>query len=104
LNLTGSAPGVVKGSWTEYRIEVPQSGRYRIAFRVASLEGSKGLTMAVDRTLVITQAVPATGGFKNWQTVTASTAVQLEAGSHILRVHAIDEGWKLNWFSIELDK
>ncbi len=102
LNLTGSAPGIAKDSWTEYSVELQRAGNYRVAFRVASLAGSKGLALSVDGQPVLEQAVPATGGFKSWQTVTGADPVRLEAGRHVLRVRAVDGGWKLNWFAVEL--
>lgn len=102
LNLTGSAPGMDKDSWTEYSIEVQRSGNYRIAFRVASLAGSKGLALSVDGQTVLEQAVPVTGGFKSWQTVTEPSPIRLEAGRHVLRIRSIELGWKLNWFSVDL--
>jgi hypothetical protein len=102
LNLTGSAPGIAKDSWTEYSVELQRAGNYRIAFRVASLAGSKGLALSMDGQPVLEQAVPATGGFKSWQTMAGAGPVRLEAGRHVLRIRAVDGGWKLNWFAVEL--
>ena len=69
---------------------------------MASLPGSKGLALSVDERPVLEQALPATGGFKSWQTVAAPGSIRLEAGRHVLRIRAIDVGSKLNWFSVEL--
>jgi formylglycine-generating enzyme required for sulfatase activity len=102
LNLTGSAPGMAQDSWTEYSVELPRAGSYRFSFRVASLTGSKGLALSVDGQPILEQAVPATGGFKSWQTVAGAGPIRLEAGRHVLRIRAIDPGAKLNWFSVEL--
>ncbi|MCV2421647.1 SUMF1/EgtB/PvdO family nonheme iron enzyme [Paucibacter sp. DJ2R-2] len=102
LNLTGSAPGIAKDSWTEYSVEVQRAGNYRFSFRVASLAGSKGLALSLNGQSVLEQAVPATGGFKSWQTVAGAGPVRLEAGRHVLRLRAIDLGWKLNWFAVDL--
>lgn len=101
LNLSG-AGGMAKDSWTEYSVDVQRAGNYRIAFRVASKDGSKGLALSVNGQPVLEQAVPATGGFKVWQTVIAPSTIRLEAGRHVLRIRAIDVGGKLNWFSVEL--
>jgi len=102
LNLTGSAPGIAKDSWTEYSVEVQRAGNYRFSFRVASLAGSKGLALSLNGQSVLEQVVPATGGFKSWQTVAGAGPVRLEAGRHVLRLRAIDLGWKLNWFAVDL--
>lgn len=101
-NLTGSGPGMVKDSWTEYSVDVQRSGNYRFTFRVASQDGSKGLALSVNNQTVLEQTVPATGGLKVWKTVIAPEQIRLEAGRHVLRIRAIDIGMKLNWFSIEL--
>ncbi|MCV2366543.1 SUMF1/EgtB/PvdO family nonheme iron enzyme [Roseateles oligotrophus] len=102
LNLTGGAPGIAKDSWTEYSVELQRAGNYRLSFRVASLTGSKGLALSVNGQQVLEQTVPATGGWKIWQTVAAPGTIRLEAGRHVLRIRAIDLGWKLNWFELEL--
>ena len=102
LNLTGGGPGIAKDSWTEYSVDVQRAGNYRIAFRVASLTGSKGLALSVNGQPLLEQAVPATGGWKIWQTVAGPGNIRLEAGRHVLRIRAIDVGSKLNWFSVEL--
>ncbi|MEJ6004653.1 SUMF1/EgtB/PvdO family nonheme iron enzyme [Paucibacter sp. AS339] len=101
LNLTGPA-GMAKDGWTEYSIEVARSGSYRVSYRVASKDGSKGLALAVDGEPALTQAVPNTGGTKVWQTLVGPDLLKLEAGRHLLRIRAIDEGAKLNWFSLSL--
>ena len=92
---------MAKDSWTEYSVEVQRAANYRFGFRVASQAGSKGLALSVDGQPVLEQAVPVTGGFKVWNTVAAPGPIRLEAGRHILRIRAIDLGWKLNWFSVE---
>jgi hypothetical protein len=101
LNLTGDG-GMAKDSWTEYSVEVQRAGNYRFSFRVASLAGSKGLALSVDGQPVLEQAVPSTGSFKSWQAMAAPGPIRLEAGRHVLRIQAIDLGWKLKWFSVEL--
>jgi hypothetical protein len=101
LNLTGDG-GVAKDSWTEYGVEVQRAGNYRFSFRVTSQAGSKGLALSVDGKPLLEQTVPATGGFKSWQTVTGLGLVRLDTGRHVLRIRAIDTGWKLNWFSVDL--
>jgi formylglycine-generating enzyme required for sulfatase activity len=101
LNLTGDG-GVAKDSWTEYGVEVQRAGNYRFSFRVTSQAGSKGLALSVDGKPLLEQTVPATGGFKSWQTVAGLGLVRLDTGRHVLRIRAIDTGWKLNWFSVDL--
>ena len=100
LALTGPA-GLKKDSWTDYAVEIKRGGLYRVNYRVASLKGSAGLELHLDGKLIAAQAVAPTGGFKKWQSLNGAEPIRLEAGRHVLRVKAIDEGWKLNWLELQ---
>ncbi len=83
--------------WMEYTVNAPVPGEYPIGVRVASL--TAGGTFRIefdgeDKTGEIT--VPATGGWQNWTTVSA-TAI-LDAGPHIMRFVATSDGYNLNYF------
>ncbi len=99
LNLTG-AGGINKGDWTEYLIDVKSSGFYGFKYRIASADGSDGFELLLDDELKATLAVPATGGWRKWQTATGQK-FHLKAGQHKLKMKAIASGWKLNWFNFE---
>ncbi len=99
LNLTGPA-GVAKGSWTEYRIKVPRAGSYRLQLRYAGLRDNLGLALQLNGQPLATQALSSTGGARSWKTLDSSV-LQLPAGEHVLRMEALDEGWKLNWLRLE---
>ena len=99
FNLTGPA-GAAKGSWTEYGIRVPRAGRYRLQLRYAALRDSQGLQLSVDGQALATQGFTGTGGPRIWQTLSGPT-LTLPAGQHVLRVAALDEGWKLNWLRLD---
>jgi len=99
LNLTGPA-GITKGNWTEYRIKVPRAGSYRLYLRYAGLRDSRGLALQLNGQPLLTQALDGTGGARIWKTLDGP-ALQLPAGEHVLRVEALDEGWKLNWLRLE---
>jgi hypothetical protein len=79
------------GEWLAYGVSI-QGGTYTITARVAS-EGAGGNfhveVDGVDRTGPI--AVPDTGGWQAWQTVT-KTGVVLPAGSHTVKVVADTDG------------
>ncbi|UUZ51706.1 carbohydrate-binding protein [Massilia sp. B-10] len=47
---------------------------------------------------LVTVAVPNTGGWQNWQTVTAS--VYLSAGQQDLTIFAKVGGWNINWWQL----
>ena len=96
------------GEWLEYTVNVAATGTYDFEIRVAS--GNPGGTFhlefnGVDKTGAI--ALPNTGGWGNWQTVTA-TGVQLTAGTHVMRL-AIDTSnlagqdvGRINWIRASL--
>jgi endoglucanase len=89
--------------WLSYLnspVNIPVTGTYRIEYRVASLNGGGGLRLeAAGGSPVHGQlAVPATGGWQNWTTI--SHTVNLSAGTHRFGINAISGGWNINWFRI----
>jgi len=101
LNLT-SAGGIKKGSWTTYLLDVKASGLYQFNSRIASAKGSDGFELVVNNKVKASLPVPATGGWRTWQTI-AAEKIYLNAGQHQVRIKAIAGGWKLNWFEFEKD-
>jgi hypothetical protein len=88
------------GDWMAYaNITIPATGSYRIEYRVASPSGS---LMSSDLNAGAIQlgnvAIPATGGWQNWTTV--SQTVTMNAGTYSFGIFAQQSGWNLNWFRI----
>lgn len=98
-NLTGPT-GIAKGSWTEYGISIPRAGQYRLQLRYAALRDSQGLQLSVDGEALAIQGFASTGGSRVWKTL-SGPAIALPAGQHVLRVAALDDGWKLNWLRLD---
>jgi M6 family metalloprotease-like protein len=77
---------VSAGEWLNYTVSVATAGRYTIEVRVAS-PGAGGVfhieADGIDKTGPL--AVPNTGGWQTWTTVTRAD-VTLEAGTHSVRV------------------
>jgi beta-glucanase (GH16 family) len=91
---------VDQGDWMAYNgINFPTSGSYTIEYRVASPSGG---TLSSDLNAGAIQlgstAVPATGGWQNWTTV--SRTVNVNAGTYNFGVFAQTGGWNLNWIRI----
>lgn len=89
------------GEWLEYTVDVQQSGTYRMDARLASqtIGGAFHIESdGVDLTGIV--AVPATGGWQSW--VTVSTEFELQAGEQVLRF-ANDSlpGLEFNFNSLE---
>ena len=74
------------GEWLNYTVNVAAAGTYAIDVRLASsgVGGTFHIEVnGVDKTGTL--AVPNTGGWQNWMTVT-KTAVALAAGPQVVRV------------------
>ncbi|GAB3579187.1 carbohydrate-binding protein [Hymenobacter daeguensis] len=81
-------------------INFPTTGTYLIEYRVAS--GANGGTISSDLNAGSIQlgstAIPATGGWQNWTTV--SKTVNVNAGTYNFGVYAQTGGYNLNWVRI----
>jgi hypothetical protein len=74
------------GEWLEYTVNATQSRTYGVNVRVANLGSGAAFRIeidGVDRTGAI--AVPNTGGWDTWQTITAG-ALSIEQGLHVVRL------------------
>jgi hypothetical protein len=86
--------------WLAFQnLSIPTSGSYTIRFRVASPTGG---TISADLnggSIVLgSWAVPATGGWQTWQTM--SQTVNINAGTYSLGVFATTGGYNLNWVEV----
>ncbi|VUD69336.1 Extracellular exo-alpha-(1-_5)-L-arabinofuranosidase [Thalassocella blandensis] len=87
--------------WMAYAdFNVPTSGDYVIEYRVATpINGGRiSLDLNAGAIQVSTVDVPNTGGWQNWQTVSAT--VYFDAGSYSLGIAAPVGGWNFNWFRV----
>ncbi|HTU77114.1 MAG TPA: carbohydrate-binding protein [Trebonia sp.] len=85
------------GQWFKYTVSVATAGTYSIALRVASPYGitdALHIANAAGTSLSGAVAVPNTGGYQDWTTVTAS--VTLSAGVQTLTVDQDANGWNLH--------
>ena len=83
------------GDWFEYTIDVQTSGTYAVQYRVASQTGSDGFSMLVDGASVDSQAIPDTGGWQSWTTI--SSSVPLSAANTRCAFNATAGSWNFNW-------
>jgi|GEM_PF-858038 len=87
-----------RNEWTEYSVFAERAGTYEVRFRVASATVGGTLTLRSEGRVLGTVAVPGTGGWQSWTTV--STNVQLKEGFQTWRldysgtVHAL---YNVNW-------
>lgn len=84
--------------WMSYPINIPTTGSYTLQVRLASPYTGGTLVLSRNGADLGTIAVPNTGGWQNWQTV--STSVYLTAGQQDLAIYVRKGGWNINWFQL----
>ena len=84
--------------WMDYSVNVSSAGGYAINLRVASPSGGQLQIKNASGIVLATVAIPNTGGWQNWQTVSAN--VTLQAGTQTIRVQSTSNGWNFNWWEI----
>ncbi len=89
------------GDWMSYaNINIPTTGSYIVEYRVASLNGGGTLSLDLNggQTVLGQLAVPSTGGWQNWATI--SHTVTINVGTYDFGIYAAAGGWNINWFRI----
>src|SRR3984885_1307299 len=88
------------GQWFKYTVNAASAGTYTVSFRVAApsaVTDALHLASVSGANLSGNVSIPATGGWQNWSTVTAT--VQLAAGQQTLAVDEDNGGWNVNYLS-----
>ena len=88
------------GQWFKYTVQVATAGTYTVSFRVAApgaVTDALHIANSSGTNLTGAVAVPATGGYQTWTTVTAN--VTLPAGAQTLTVDQDAAGWNLHYFA-----
>lgn len=106
MQLEGSSEGgqnlgwIDNNDWVVWNVNLPQAGAYTVEYRVAS--AGNGGTLQLERAggapVYGSVAVPGTGGWQNWTTV--SHRVQLEAGQQQIAIKALAGGWNLRYVKL----
>jgi len=85
------------GEWLKYSVSVAATESYTVEARVASAGAGGTFHIEVDGVDATGPlAVPNTGGWQNWQTITR-TGIPLTAGPHVVRV-ALDTNGATGWW------
>lgn len=88
------------GDWMVWDVNLPSSGTYTVEYRVASLNG--GGTIQLEKAggspVYGTLAVPNTGSWQNWTTI--SHNVSLSAGQQQIAIYVPAGGWNINWIKL----
>ncbi len=88
------------GDYMDYLVNITKAGYYNINYRVASTNSSSQIIIrksSGDSFVPIdTVAIPNTGGWQTWRTVTSK--VYLEEGRFTLRIFVRSGEFNINWF------
>ncbi|MGD0940213.1 MAG: carbohydrate-binding protein [Terracidiphilus sp.] len=101
---TGNDLGwTASGQWFKYTVSVTTAGSYTVSFLVAgdvAVTDAFHLSNAAGTNLTGSVAVPSTGGWQAWTTVTAT--VTLPAGTQTLTLDEDNGGWNIDTASFAL--
>lgn len=91
---------IARGEWLDFPVSVEQEGRYRVSYRVASLNAGGQLVLQHQGSdLGAPVNFSATGAWQNWRTVTSE--VSLSAGEQVLRLALLASGFNINYLEFE---
>lgn len=94
--MVGATP---TGEWLEYTVNVAAAGTYTLNIRATTGANNKQVRILMNGTDVTgAVAIPNTGGWQNWQTI--SRAVNLNAGQQVLRLQVDAGSVNINWISV----
>jgi hypothetical protein len=89
------------GEWLEYTVYSPTTATYRMDAFVASGTATGQFYVQVDGIAVGGVVnVPNTGGWLNWQKVSAGPAVNLSIGAHVIRVVIVNGGFNFDYLNV----
>ncbi|MDP4209289.1 MAG: carbohydrate-binding protein [Bacteroidota bacterium] len=90
------------GEWTQYTVNVSQTGTYTVEFRVTTQMDGTSLAMLVDgQNVTGTISVSNTGGWQTWTTV-SKTGISLTKGQHVIRLSSVVQYLNINYVTFSL--
>lgn len=85
------------GGTLEYRVNVAEAGTYPVSFRVATEQEGASLKLKRGSQELLSVAVPNTGGWQRWETVTGMAT--FEAGEQTIAIE-VGKGFNAAWFAV----
>jgi len=93
------------GDYLVYKVNVTNSGYYKVNYRVATIRSNAELIFQVgdenEYTSLNTMKFTNTGGWQSWETQ-SSSSIYLEEGHHNVRLYIKQSEHNLNWFELEI--
>jgi len=87
------------GDWLKYKVEVKQTGNYKITGRIAGFAGGT-LLLNFDNSLQAKLNYSSTNGWQSWKSF--NTTIDLEAGFYTLQALAQSDQFNINYFEFDL--
>ena len=95
----GSVGYIDAGEWFKYtNVKIPQTGTYKVEYRVASAINTAQFTLDRDGTGLGTISVPNTGGWGRYKVI--SHTIYLTAGTQNLAIYANSGGFNIDWIKL----
>jgi endo-1,3-1,4-beta-glycanase ExoK len=100
VTVSGGTVGYIDGGeWMKYNnINIPQSGTYKVEYRVASALTTAQFTLDRNGVGLVTISVPNSGGWGTYTTI--SHNVSLNAGVQNLAIYANSGGFNIDWLQL----
>ena len=90
------------GEWTQYTVNVGETGTYSLDVRVATQMAATGVAILVDdQNVTGTISILNTGGWQTWTTIT-KTGIQLSKGSHQIKLLSVAQYLNVNYLTFSL--
>ncbi len=88
------------GDWMDYTYSAPSTGAYLLKLRISTpANGAQLQVRKADGSVLATFNVPNTGGWQNWQTMSAT--ISLTQGTQVLRLlSTAASNWNVNWIEL----
>ena len=90
------------GDWLKYTVKVLESGIYKIQLKVSAPSAGGKIILSLDgQNLTPILDVPVTGGWQNWQNITADS-IYIPAGNHTLQTRFFFGGFNFSYMDFVL--
>ncbi|MDA3927347.1 MAG: carbohydrate-binding protein [Prolixibacteraceae bacterium] len=91
------------GDWVDYAIQnTTTETKYEVTFRIAAASSGGKFNYYIDNNKVGQIAVPSTGDWQTWKSV--SDTITVSPGKHYLKLYATSGGFNINYFIIDEPK
>jgi hypothetical protein len=90
------------GEWTQYTVNVNETGTYSLDLRVATQMAGTSIAILIDdQNVTGTISVANTGGWQTWTTI-SKTGIQLSKGSHKIKLLSVAQYVNVNYLTFSL--